>query len=114
VHPNRIIAVVGGHADDDKTIKRKGRGDAPVESVSVDRTGSFTASCSHDGLVKFFDIASLSLDAKGEDGESSEDDSDEGGRRGRRKKRKRSKSKAKRKARDRRATLNSIQTSRKP
>ena len=107
IHPNRIIAVVGGHAKDASLLMRRARGDFPVEHLGVDRTRSFCATSSHDGRVKFFDLSRLSLGGE----EESEGDEEESRRRG---KRKRTKSKSKKRDRARRDALTAIESRKRP
>ncbi|KAI9209286.1 WD40-repeat-containing domain protein, partial [Polychytrium aggregatum] len=63
--PNRLIGILGDHGEG-----------MPIERLKLSGSNSWIGSCSHDSVVKFWDVAS-SADDQTHDNQSDEDDDDE-------------------------------------
>ena len=65
IHPNELMGIVGEHAD------------FPIERIKLAPNHKYLASCSHDDLIKFWNVEYL-FDPVGSDEEEDEDDDDDG------------------------------------
>ena len=67
VHPNKVLGVLGEHADG-----------AGVEQLALNPSGEVLASCAHDNTIKLYDVAYINEadDETGSDGDGNDSDSD--------------------------------------
>jgi len=61
IHPNKLLGVVGEHAD------------FPIERIKLSPNNKYVASCSHDDTVKFWNVEYL-FDPEGSDDEEEHED----------------------------------------